>query len=529
MVAPVSRVVELCREALPQLQIQPLDGPESHAKLYVERDEQALKYLHTRLLLGGMTAKAKHHVFSGHIGGGKSSELYNLKRRLEGEARATVVFFSVKNHVNLVGLDATSLLEAIARALNGCLRTRDVEFDGFEERVVKGHEDYRRVRRRAEAVKGSTGLDLKTGVVAAEAGLEAEHGTREEYLYEAVSDPSAMLALVNELIARVRAQRAAADGGEEPPIVLFVDDLEKLDLATAAGVFSEGLALSQIDACVVFTVPISLLYSERNKMLLSPFDDNPTVLPIIKVRDRSGQSIDVTPDAVDGYIRDRLAEPSPRRPGKTTAAATVNRETANLRTAFRLARKRGKPVPELCVTHVAEHNARQGFLEADDFHALVAQLSPCLADMARFSYITGWRRDELRDLRWESVDLKVQPPEIRLPTTKNGEARSLTLVGALADVMQRRFDARAVRTRSGQDGIATHVRNLVQSGAPTKVAVQITGHKTTDVFRRYHIVTEDDKVEALEQAMRRLGEGGGRKVVRFASRAKTGTGGAEPE
>lgn len=46
------------------------------------------------------------------------------------------------------------------------------------------------------------------------------------------------------------------------------------------------------------------------------------------------------------------------------------------------------------------------------------------------------------------------------------------------------------------------MKNLVRACVPERVAMMVTGHKTRDVFARYHIVSAGD----LEETVRRVDE-----------------------
>lgn len=237
-------------------------------------------------------------------------------------------------------------------------------------------------------------------------------------------------------------------------------------------------------------------------------------------------AVDLTTSHVEQFIKAR--QEAKRK------NATINRETGALKQALNLARKQGRLFRVPFIPMLKEDNARQGFFEREDFEAAAALLSPTIADIARFAYLSGWRKGEILPLKWDAVDRSAR--EVRLRTSKNGRPRSLPLEGELWDLIERRWTARTFTTWDGQTHISEHifhrygrewvdiakpwneacekagmkgrlfhdlrrtaVRNMVRAGVPQAVAMSISGHRTVSMFIRYNIASEDDKREALRR------------------------------
>jgi integrase len=245
----------------------------------------------------------------------------------------------------------------------------------------------------------------------------------------------------------------------------------------------------------------------------------------------------LTVGAIERYVSNRLEE------GKVSRT-TVNRELAALRRAYNLA-VTDKLVPVTCVPRFRlfseANNARQGFVEVEEFTALVRHLPTPLDDVVWFAYRSGWRRREILSLTWADVDATAGVVRLRAELSKNKDARELPITAAVGDILKRREQSRLVDTRTGpkvcdlifhrggqpirdfrgaweaavtaigRPNLLLHdlrrsaVRNMVNAGVPERVAMKVTGHKTRVVFDRYHIVSPKDVREALERTEASLG------------------------
>src|SRR5207247_2057245 len=87
-----------------------------------------------------------------------------------------------------------------------------------------------------------------------------------------------------------------------------------------------------------------------------------------------------------------------------------------------------------------------------------------LSDVARFGYLTGWRKAEVLRLTWEPIDRTAR--EIRLATSKNGQGRVLGYDkgSELADLIERRWKARGFTIQDDQTGLSEYVFH--RQGAP---------------------------------------------------------------
>jgi integrase len=184
-----------------------------------------------------------------------------------------------------------------------------------------------------------------------------------------------------------------------------------------------------------------------------------------------------------------------------------------------------------------ERRVKKGFFETGDFVKILHDLPEPLDDMARFAFVTGWRRGMLLGMKWSHVDRAGRV--VTLPDSKNDDPQSVPLDAELVDLIERRWKAREYRTRDGAIGVSEYVfhrngqpiskptfnrqfaearkqagvpgklfhdlrrtaaRNMIRGGVPQSIAKRVTGHRSDSMFQRYDIASMDDKLEAIRKA-----------------------------
>jgi integrase len=216
--------------------------------------------------------------------------------------------------------------------------------------------------------------------------------------------------------------------------------------------------------------------------------------------------------------------------GEGYARGTVKAWLNYLSAAFTRGRKLGLTTRTPDFPVIALDNVRKGFFEPVQFEAVCRCLPAPIVDVARFAYLTGWRKGEILGLSWAEVDRAAKLITLPGERTKTGKGRVLPLVGELEALIDQRWKARVVGTRlvpwvfhrqgdpiksfhtawqtacveAGMPGKLFHdlrrtaVRDMVRAGVPKHTAKQTSGHRSDAIFDRYDIVDTRDQAVALD-------------------------------
>jgi integrase len=140
-----------------------------------------------------------------------------------------------------------------------------------------------------------------------------------------------------------------------------------------------------------------------------------------------------------------------RRQAAGAAGSTINHALQVLSSAFKLAE-----IPWPKVKKLEEKNIRTGFFSREEFDRVSHDLPSDLRDFCLFGYLTGWRKNAIATLAWSDVhDGNVY---LRAVRSKNGKPYFVPIMGELANLIERRREARSIKSGSGVElsGLVFH-------------------------------------------------------------------------
>jgi integrase len=231
------------------------------------------------------------------------------------------------------------------------------------------------------------------------------------------------------------------------------------------------------------------------------------------------------------------------------ADATINNKLAYLRGAFRHGMRRQTPPKVLAIPYfpiVKVQNARQGFIDLEEYFSMVDEFRESLRPFFVLAYHTGCRKSELLNLQWPQVDFKRHWIVLEPGSTKNDEGRRIPFFGHIEEHLSRQremqkaefpdcpwvffwhlkdvdkfglkgeagsqmTDVRALWTdtvtRLGHPDLLVHdlrrsaVMNMIQEfGFTEEEAMNWSGHKTRAMLQRYNIQKTATLVKTAAQA-----------------------------
>ncbi|NJM72143.1 MAG: AAA family ATPase [Scytonema sp. RU_4_4] len=230
-------------------------------------------------------------LFTGHIGCGKSTELLRLKAELE-EKDFFVVYFESSQDLELGDVDIADIMLAVARRVSESLET----FETLELSEPKGLKSLLQgITKLFQAeleVSAEASIPLGIGKITAKAKSSPELRNKlREYLGPRTKG---ILDSINEELLQPAVEKLKQRG--KKGLVVIVDNLDRVENSQKPWgrpqpeylFVDRGEQLRQLNCHVVYTMPLSLRFSNDIERLSQRFMVNPKVLPMVPVLQRDG-------------------------------------------------------------------------------------------------------------------------------------------------------------------------------------------------------------------------------------------------
>lgn len=230
-------------------------------------------------------------LFTGHIGCGKSTELYRLKAELE-EQGFYVVYFEADQDLDVADVDVTDILLAIARQVSSSL-----EAMGIRLRPTYFARLFADIGGALQTPIEISEAEFSIGIGKIVARTKDSPQFRSQLRQYLESRTSSILESINEeLLNRATAElmRRRFQG-----LVVIIDNLDRVENRLNMGGRSQpeylfidrGSQLRELNCHVVYTIPLALIFSSEAEALKNRLGGgvSPKVLPMVPVQSRDGQ------------------------------------------------------------------------------------------------------------------------------------------------------------------------------------------------------------------------------------------------
>lgn len=233
------------------------------------------------------------HLLSGQLGGGKTTELLLMKKRLEsvegGASPVTTLFLDADAVLGRTDVDLEDILLALWSLV-------------YEKAPAAAAKSLDPVwKKQIEGLFGATITNLPDKVPDALSKLlgDVRLGGLEQKQKARAALGSVTTALIEGLNHAFEAIRSPPPNNPARPPVVLIDNLEKLSDGQRAHVerlyLDRMVALKRLEAHLVITVPLDLCYTAAGASLFGLYGGTVVVLPMIEVRKRAAEGDEDNP------------------------------------------------------------------------------------------------------------------------------------------------------------------------------------------------------------------------------------------
>ncbi|MEM9215084.1 MAG: P-loop NTPase fold protein [Cyanobacteria bacterium P01_F01_bin.150] len=267
-------------------------------KYYVDfasvRGGRIIKTLERTILMQARLNKPTCQLFTGHIGCGKSTELRKLQADLE-EQNFHVVYFESTEDLDMADVDVTDVLLAITRQISVSLGEIGIQLSpGYFENLFGEMVDFLGAPIELSA-QAKFSLPLGLGEILAKTRESPTLRQRLRQYLEPQTEK--ILTTLNKHVLKIANKKLR--NHNKRGLVVLVDNLDRVDNRKLEGAersqpeylfVDRGDQLRKLDCHVVYTIPLSLIFSNDYQALLNRFGGGiaPKTLPMVPVIQRNG-------------------------------------------------------------------------------------------------------------------------------------------------------------------------------------------------------------------------------------------------
>ena len=231
-------------------------------------------------------------LFTGHIGCGKSTELWLLKQLLEAEG-FHVVYFESDKDLEMGDIDVSDILLTIARQVMESLKTREKLNLGEPTRFKRLIEGAMRLLQ--TEIEISPGVELSFGIAKITAQAKASPQLRSKLRDYLGPRSNGIIETINQELLEPAHKKLKQRG--KNGLVVIVDNLDKVDSSPKPWGRSQpeylfvdrGEQLASLHCHVIYTLPLALRFSNDYNRLTQRFKPDPQVLPMVSMQLRDGK------------------------------------------------------------------------------------------------------------------------------------------------------------------------------------------------------------------------------------------------